>query len=96
MTKRKRRGSVGQTMGGMIVGFDYQVFRTTPPPHELVQSARPVTGVSGEDGTEFLVVFPDATDPEIPDGVAGDATPAPADPKPAPAHATGPEDSPAD
>jgi hypothetical protein len=50
-------------MGGMIVGFDYQVFRTTPPPHELVQSARPVTGVSGEDGTEFLVIFPAAAEP---------------------------------
>jgi hypothetical protein len=58
MTKRKKRGSTAQTLGGMIVGFDYQVFRTTPPPHELVQKARPVRGTSGEDGTAFEVVFP--------------------------------------
>jgi hypothetical protein len=58
MTKRKKRGSTAQTLGGMIVGFDYQVFRTTPPPHELVQKARPVRGTSGEDGTVFEVVFP--------------------------------------
>ena len=88
MTKRKRRGSVGQTIGGMIVGFDYQVFRTTPPPHELVQSARPVTGVSGEDGTEFLVVFPDAADPEIPTRLP--ATPLPLLPTRSPRRPTRP------
>ncbi len=39
MTKRKR--STSQTLGGIIVGFDYQVFRTTPPPHELVAARTP-------------------------------------------------------
>jgi hypothetical protein len=59
MTKPRRRQTTAQTLGGMIVGFDYQVFRTTPPPHELVQKGQPVRGTSGEDGTEFEVVFPD-------------------------------------
>ncbi len=52
--------------------------------------------MSGEDGTEFLVVFPDATEPEIPDGVAGDATPLLPTRSPRRLDATGPEDSPAD
>jgi hypothetical protein len=41
-------GGAGQTMGGILVGFDYQVFRTGKPPAELVQAARPVRGLSGE------------------------------------------------
>ena len=57
MTKRKRR-SAAQTMGGIIVGFDQQVFRTTPPAHELVEHAKPVRGISGEDGSDFLIVMP--------------------------------------
>ena len=49
--KRTRRGSTGQAIGGAIVGFDYQVFRATKPPAELVEAAAPVRGVSGEDGS---------------------------------------------
>ena len=56
MTKRKR--STSQTLGGIIVGFDQQVFRTTPPAHELVEHAKPVRGISGADGTDFLIVTP--------------------------------------
>jgi len=48
--KRPLRGSggLGQTMGGILVGFDYQVFRTGKPPAELVEAAKPVRGLSGE------------------------------------------------
>lgn len=57
---RKRKGrSIGETLGGMIVGFDQQIFRTLPPPHELVQKGAPVRGLTGEDGTGLEVVFPD-------------------------------------
>ena len=59
----------------MIVGFDYQVFRSTPPPHELVQSARPVTGLSGEDGSRLQVTFPDP-DPNEDEPAAEDEPPA--------------------
>jgi hypothetical protein len=41
-------GGAGQTMGGILVGFDYQVFRAGKPPAELVQAAKPVRGLSGE------------------------------------------------
>ncbi|MGZ9275706.1 MAG: hypothetical protein ACXW4L_01150 [Candidatus Limnocylindrales bacterium] len=64
MTRRKR-GSVSGTLGGIIVGFDQQIFRTTPPVQELVAKGQPVRGVSGEGGA-FEVVFPDEapTEPE--------------------------------
>ena len=76
MTKRKRR-SAAQTMGGIIVGFDQQVFRTTPPAHELVEQAKPVRGISGEDGSDFLIVMPGDAAPE-----ATDARPEPESPRP--------------
>lgn len=62
MTK-KRRAPLGQTIGGIIVGFDQQIFRNLPPAQELVEKAQPVRGVSGlGDGLE--IVFPDdETDP---------------------------------
>jgi hypothetical protein len=55
---RKRRRPTGETIGGILVGFDQQVFRNLPPPHELVQKSKPVRGLSGQDdGLE--VVFPE-------------------------------------
>jgi hypothetical protein len=57
--KRKKRRPVGETIGGIIVGFDQQIFRTTPPVQELIAKAKPVRTVSGLDGGEFEVVFPD-------------------------------------
>ena len=57
---RKRKGRpIGQTLGGMIVGFDQQIFRTLPPPHELVLKAAPVRGLTGQDGGDLEVVFPE-------------------------------------
>jgi hypothetical protein len=52
-TKRplRRSGGLGQTMGGVLVGFDYQVFRASKPPAELVEAAKPVRGLSGEGAT---------------------------------------------
>jgi hypothetical protein len=57
--KRKKGRPIGETIGGIIVGFDQQIFRTTPPAQELVAKARPVRGVSGQDGSNLEVVFPD-------------------------------------
>ena len=62
--QRRRKGRpIGQTLGGMIVGFDQQIFRTLPPPHELVQKGAPVRGLTGEDGGDLEVVFPDDAAP---------------------------------
>lgn len=61
---RKKKGRpIGETLGGMIVGFDQQIFRTLPPPHELVQKAAPVRGLTGEGGGDLEVVFPDDVPP---------------------------------
>lgn len=71
--KRRKGRPIGETLGGIIVGFDQQIFRTLPPPHELVQKGAPVRGVSGDDGGTLELIFPDdeaatatATDPEGP------------------------------
>ena len=57
--KGKKRRPVGETIGGIVVGFDQQIFRTTPPVQELIAKAKPVRTVTGQDGGEFEVVFPD-------------------------------------
>jgi hypothetical protein len=80
MTKRRKSGG-GPTaaIGGMLAGFDHQIFRTTPPPHELVLKARPVRGLSGEGG-ELEITFPDADVPLDGDPVVPtDADEAPAE-----------------
>ena len=59
-----RRPSVGMTIGGVLAGVDGQIFRSTPPAAELVQRARPVRGLSGEDGTLLSIELPDEVDPE--------------------------------
>lgn len=64
--KRNKRRPVGETIGGILVGFDQQIFRTTPPVQVLIAKARPVRGVSGRDGSEFEVVFPEDGQPSYP------------------------------
>jgi hypothetical protein len=58
-TPRQKRRPVTGTLGGIIVGFDQQIFRTMPPPHELNLKGRPVRGLSGQDGSELRLIFPD-------------------------------------
>ena len=71
----RRRRPVGTAIGGVLAGVDGQIFRSTPPAAELVQSARPVRGVSGEDGALISIELP-GSDP---------------DPDPDPPEATGPD-----
>ena len=57
MTKKRKRPA-GETIGGILVGFDQQIFRDLPPAQELVQQSRPLRGLVGlGDGREM--VFPD-------------------------------------
>jgi hypothetical protein len=60
--KRKRR-PVGQAIGGILVGFDYQVFRATKPPAELVEAAKPIPPVPASGGGTIKIEIP-----RIPDG----------------------------
>ena len=74
MTGKRRKGRpVGETIGGIIVGFDQQIFRTTPPAEELVAKGRPVRGLSGEDGSGLRVVFPGEDGSEEPRRASGPA-----------------------
>jgi hypothetical protein len=57
MSKRKRR-PVGETIGGIVVGFDYQVFRTTRPPAELIESAKPIPPVAASGGGTIEIDLP--------------------------------------
>ena len=67
---RKRGQSMGQSIGGVLFGFEQQVWRNVPPPHELVHHARPDDPVPAGDGG-FMTL-------EIPEPL-GPATSAPAD-----------------
>lgn len=58
MSGGRKRRSVGTTLGGIIVGFDQQVFRTTRPIPELVESAKPIPPVAASDGGRIAIGFP--------------------------------------
>ncbi len=58
MTTRRHRGSIGQTIGGVLFGFEQQVLRTTPPGQELVHHARPDDPVPAGDGTFVTFELP--------------------------------------
>ena len=56
---RRRRDSIGQTIGGVLFGFEQQVLRTQPPPQELVHHARPDAAIPAGDGTLVTIELPD-------------------------------------
>jgi aldose 1-epimerase len=61
---RKKKGqSIGQTIGGIIVGFDQQIFRTTPPVNELVAKGTPLRAVAASGGGTMTVGMPGDGDP---------------------------------
>lgn len=65
MTAKKKGGRpIGESLGGILAGFDQQIMRNQPPPHELVHKGAPVRGLSGEDGGEIEIVLSEpAVDP---------------------------------
>ena len=65
MTEKKKKGaSVGQSIGGILVGFDQQIFRTTPPTNELVAKGDRLAPVAAADGGTMRVGMPgDASEP---------------------------------
>ena len=46
-------------MGSAIVGFDYQVFRATKPPPELVEQGKPIAPVPAADGGRISIDLPE-------------------------------------
>lgn len=63
---RKKRQSMGQTIGGVLFGFEQQVLRTTPPAQELVHHARPDLPIAGADGEPLTLELPEELDLEDP------------------------------
>ncbi len=83
---RKKRRPVGETIGGIIVGFDQLIFRTMPPAHELILKGQTVRGLSGQDGGELVVIIPaEAESPSgSPPSTTSPSLPAPSEPEPEP------------
>lgn len=63
---RKKRQSVSQTVGGVVFGFEQQVWRDAPPPEEVVHKARPDAPIAGADGELLTLELPEALDLEDP------------------------------
>jgi regulator of ribonuclease activity A len=47
----------------MLAGFDQQIMRNLPPPHELVQKGSPIRGLAGEGGNRITIDLPDLAAP---------------------------------
>jgi hypothetical protein len=74
MTQKRSEPSIGQTIGGVLVGFDEQVFGRRPPGQEIVEQIDRLRSVSP--GSGLTIELPEDTPARgAPDG-AGDATPA--------------------
>ena len=70
---KKKGQSVGQSIGGILVGFDQQIFRTTPPTNELVAKGDRLAPVAASDGGTMRVGLPgDTTGPGDDDGATGE------------------------
>ncbi len=65
----KRKQPLGQSIGGVLFGFEQQVLRNVPPPEELVHHARPDDPVPAGDGTMLTITLPDDAG-AVPDGPA--------------------------
>jgi hypothetical protein len=64
MAKPKKKQPLGQTIGGVLFGFEQQVLRTMPPPQELVHHARPDDPMPAGDGGFVRIEMPDG--PPVP------------------------------
>jgi hypothetical protein len=74
---KKKAASVGQSIGGILVGFDQQIFRTTPPVNELVAKGDRLAPVAAAGGGTMRVGMPGDPAPST------DEPTEPADPAPA-------------
>ncbi|MHB8893398.1 MAG: hypothetical protein ACYC65_15295 [Candidatus Limnocylindrales bacterium] len=75
MTKRRKQ-PLGQTIGGILFGFEQQVLRTMPPAQELVHHARPDDPLPAGDGGFVTIEMPDET-PVLPPAPDSDLSPSP-------------------
>ncbi len=76
----KKKQPLGQSIGGVLFGFEQQIFRNQPPPHELVHHARPDDPVPAADGGLLTIELPKDADPGADPPSALPASDLPADP----------------
>jgi hypothetical protein len=63
---RKKRQSAASTVGGVLFGFEQQVWRTAPPPEEVVHHARHDGAVAAGDGSYLSLELPDDVETDDP------------------------------
>jgi aldose 1-epimerase len=56
---KKKESGLGPTIGGILVGFDQQIFRTTPPVNELVAKGAPLPSAAAAGGGRLTIGLPD-------------------------------------
>ena len=56
--KRRKKHQGGVAVGAAVVGFEQAVFRTLPPPLEVVARNKHDGPIAAADGTLFNVVLP--------------------------------------
>jgi hypothetical protein len=56
---KPKKQPLGQTIGGIMFGFEQQVLRSSPPPEELVHHARPDASVAAGDGALLTIGLPE-------------------------------------
>jgi hypothetical protein len=66
--KPAKRRPIGQSIGGVLFGFEQQVWRNMPPPQELVHHARPDLPIPASDGSMVTIELPAAGWPLSADG----------------------------
>jgi hypothetical protein len=81
----KKKQPLGQSIGGVLFGFEQQILRNQPPPHELVHHARPDDPVPAASGGFLAIDIPSdrAPDPlaDLPVDLPADPADLPADPE---------------
>ena len=60
----KKRPPAGQTIGGILAGFEQQIWRTTPPAQEMVAKGKRLAPIPAEGGGTLTVGFHDETTAE--------------------------------
>lgn len=90
----KKKQPRGQSIGGVLFGFEQAVFRNQPPPHELVHHARPDDPVPAADGGFLAIDIPGDTGPDPLAGLARDLAEADAGATHPAGHPAGPASDP--
>lgn len=80
---KRRRQPLGQTIGGVLFGFEQQVLRTMPPVQEVVHHARPDDPLPAGDGGFVTIAMPD-DEAAVQSGTGPGSSPTRPDPTPDP------------